>query len=746
MNKFSSLLFLILLIVALSSSLSSMIYESGVFYQFLMGHETGSDYDNWVSHVSEGVVIPGFNAYPPWDRQTNGFGAFTLPNPTQIQQWNLICDYFVNQQWDQLEQELAESNLPYDLVSFFDTETNRTYYMLRERLDDTYYDDNGTPETDDDEFGSFNLGWGLAVFNPEAINPIVIMVPHPNDDYISVPLACRAFTQLDARFLFVNGAGREVMWTGTGVYTNSQSISDPSRYSGHPLHKAYMKSCDEIRTLLSNSPSIIKREFSLQTHSYDTNMHIGYPSCQVSAGNGEICPNLPIRDLSQTLTDIINAAPYIIHAANTIGNNAEVTTNYFWGVNYSVHPFDFDDGVNQIPVSNQVDLPGYGYNNQMLYSIAGWNNYDVYDPFFHIEMDELPNCYPQNDSLLAWFYGWDYVTQTWNFADRYIKVMQYYQPWIDALHTSLYHTLVMNDGLAPEMTEIIEATIINTNVLRLNWLRSYEYDFDTWIMSLVRRTYQGGGVYTIVDTLIFDRNNVIALADQALDLIEMENIPLGYHYIFKMAARDKSNRMSDYTAPINLITYASDPAVTNLSYISQQSDASHISITWTQVPADVLIDGYRIDRRVAGSTIWESIATLPDNAFQYTDGDFPLADSLVYNYRVTVLGANQQVFVPTSYCTGYLRIYQAPQISSFDFSTSLINIHWDNVTTTLSGHSDTPDYYLVTKSNSLDFSGPDTQTFSVYTTMFTDTYSAASPYAEKCFYKVTAMAAPIGSR
>ena len=74
----------------------------------------------------------------------------------------------------------------------------------------------------------------------------VHVVCAPNDDYLAIPLAWKAFTQLNARYFFINGAGREVMWADSGVYTNSLAISDPSRFPGHPLHLTYMKSCEEI--------------------------------------------------------------------------------------------------------------------------------------------------------------------------------------------------------------------------------------------------------------------------------------------------------------------------------------------------------------------------------------------------------------------------------------------------------------------------------------------------------------------
>lgn len=180
----------------------------------------------------------------------------------------------------------------------------------------------------------------------------------------------------DAMFMLISGAGREVLWTNSGSYTNSKSLCDPSRREAHPFNVAYQRFADYIRQTFDH------RELSIQIHSYDWNRHANHPSCQVSAGNGRSCPNLPIRDLSQSHLDMINAAPQVIHPAQSIGNNAEVRLNDYYGVNYNQYEFIYTDGMREFPVSNHVDLPGYSQNRQMVYTDNGWNNYDVFEPFF----------------------------------------------------------------------------------------------------------------------------------------------------------------------------------------------------------------------------------------------------------------------------------------------------------------------------------------------------------------------------
>jgi hypothetical protein len=739
MNKLL-LVFVIMAGLVMPFSLRGYIHETGSFRNFLMGSEPGCQYDNWLTHISEGIAYPGYNAYPPWDRQTNGFGAFTLPDSLLSWQWSVVDSFFVNQQWEDVDNALAEYNINYSLVRLDDSDTGRTYYMLRENLSHDYRDDNGTESTADDEEGSFDLGWGLVVFNPEALSSIVIMVPHPNDDYIAIPLAWRAFTQYNARYLMINGAGREVCWDSIGVYNNSHAISDPSRYAGHPLHNTYKRSCNEIRALLANMGSIIPREFSMQTHSYDTNLHIGFANCQVSAGNGQICPNLPIRDLALTRNDLIHNAGYVIHQPNTIGIHDAVLTNNFFAVNYSYHPFVFNDGEHQVTVSNNVDLPGYGANNQMLYSIDGWNSFDVYDPFFHIEMDELPDCYPQTNEALAWFYGYDAATQTWNLVNRYSKVLAYYQPWVDALQSSLNTTLLMDDYAPPQTPVITSSNLLYSSYAQLNWNRLYEYDFHTWKIAVERLTYLGNGNYTVEDTTFYDRDDFPELADQATTSVGI-GLQLGWHYRIRLAAVDKSNRISDYTPPVYFVTYSINPVVSNLQFRKTLTDNDQIGISWNPIPSTILIAGYRIERRYPGATNWEAIVTLPQAASSYIDGSFSYPDSLVYQYRVVTLGYSGQVFTPTTFCTGYFRAYPAPIVTSIEhLPDGQIELNWNAVTQTLSGNADTPDYYLVQKSSAPDFSGQEPQNSVSVDTQYLDNYTPGSEWEYKAFYRIRAMA------
>ena len=63
-------------ILSLFSLRADIVYESGDLIEFFGGTAPESAYNNWVSHVTEGIASDGYNDYgPEWlDVQTNGFG------------------------------------------------------------------------------------------------------------------------------------------------------------------------------------------------------------------------------------------------------------------------------------------------------------------------------------------------------------------------------------------------------------------------------------------------------------------------------------------------------------------------------------------------------------------------------------------------------------------------------------------------------------------------------------------------
>ncbi len=305
------------------SGLAAVFTEVGSFRGFLYGTEPACAYDNWVSHLAEGQES-GLNIYAPWEAQNNEFGDFYLPEAEELADWGWTLEAFLAQDLAGTEARIAQYGFPYQVVNFQDLDSGRNFYLLRETLNDDV-DTNGTADPADDEIGSFDFGWGLFIFNPWASRPIVITAPHPCDDYPSPVFALEAFYRLDARFLLIAGAGREVAYIPP-YNSNNQSISDPSRFAEHPFNECYQRACEQIRGLTN------KTEFSLQIHSFDWNKYSGHPNVMLSAGNGRRWPALPIRDNSRARHDLINHTPWLVHPPNTLGTHSEVDILDFYCV------------------------------------------------------------------------------------------------------------------------------------------------------------------------------------------------------------------------------------------------------------------------------------------------------------------------------------------------------------------------------------------------------------------------------
>ncbi|MBN2829301.1 MAG: hypothetical protein JXR56_03150, partial [Candidatus Cloacimonetes bacterium] len=278
------MMFLLLLGVL---KLTAVQTEPRDFRTFLYGNDSSFTYNNWLSHVSEGDSDA--NHYAPFDRQLNNFGGFDV-GAVYSDVWESAVENFCNGNFDQAHQILNDASLPFEVVEIIDTATYRQYFVLREIPDMSFVDNNNTPYINyDNEIGAFVKGWGLAVYNPNSENSVVISVVQPGDDFITVPLAFEAFEKTDARYMLINGAGRSVI----------PNVSDPSRYDNHPFNKIFRAACDEIRSTFG------RREFSLQLHSfdYDNNLPV-----DVLLSSGRARPTgLPIYDFSSQHLDIVNS-------------------------------------------------------------------------------------------------------------------------------------------------------------------------------------------------------------------------------------------------------------------------------------------------------------------------------------------------------------------------------------------------------------------------------------------------------
>ena len=97
---------------------SEIVYESGSLSDFFSSESQNSSYDNWISHVTEGIAIEDYNDYgPDWlDIQTNGFGSYRRLNENSgtLAYWEIIFQHFINHDVTVVDSLLGDS-----LGSFF---------------------------------------------------------------------------------------------------------------------------------------------------------------------------------------------------------------------------------------------------------------------------------------------------------------------------------------------------------------------------------------------------------------------------------------------------------------------------------------------------------------------------------------------------------------------------------------------------------------------------------------------------
>lgn len=601
------------------SGLGSVITEVGSLRGFIYGSEPTCVYDNWVSHVSEGKVS-GLNVYSPWEVQNNDFGDYHIPTEEELRCWGMVVDDFLALELVSAQQKIRQFGFPYQVVDFQDLDSGRNLFILREILNDDI-DNNGTTDSTDDEIGSFDYGWGLYLYNPDSSRPIVITVPHPCDDYPAPVFALEAFYKLDARFLMIAGAGREVAFDPP-YHNNNQSISDPSRCAEHPFNEFYQRAGHQIRGITG------KTEFSLQIHTYDWHKYQNKPNVMLSAGNGRYFPALPIRDNSRSRHDLINHTPWLVHPANSLGANGEVDVLDF----YCVYQSSLDrvtylhDGVS-VKLADNTDLPGAEFNQQMLFT-QQQNIYDVYSPFLHVEMAELPKCYYLSTENWHWFYGYETLTGTWDPAQRYTRFTEFYMPWLDALQAVIDNMLVLDDGTGPTNPENPRLELLYLNEAQITWDRSYSYDFDSYVLNL--RWDQDG----IWQSQVLDRNTNPQLAWQNLNDFTLNLSGTPRVYYLSVQARDKHGNLSPRGEEIKLwklgsyitgFTATAGDGVANLNFTADSDNAL----------------GYNIYRRagngetqLASTWVWNQGLT-PNSNGSYSYQDMGLTNGVVYQYQVS---------------------------------------------------------------------------------------------------------------
>ncbi|MFL2983700.1 MAG: CapA family protein [Candidatus Neomarinimicrobiota bacterium] len=471
---------------------ADIVYEIGSLSGFLLGSSTSSSYDNWLSHVTEGIISEGYNDYgPEWlDVQTNGFGNYTHlgeDSPT-LEYWENIFSGFISGDTTVVDSLLQDSisSFFYEFVILHDTLENQTFHMLREKIDTSIVDFNQPENNLDDIVGGFRNSWGIYIINPNAEREqVVVQVPHPCDDFIAPYIALDLFLETNAYALMMNGAGREVLWTEIGNYSNEKSLSDPSR---HP-HTIFQKFQEVLIHPLIDHQTHWPLVFAV--HSFDNSTHAPRKSVILAAGAHNPLTNKPIRDISEDHFDIINFTEEFPISSGQFNNSEPLhVTDYYEA--FFDNNFVYDNGSDQFPITLATELRGPNNGVQMIDLQSQISGYSVYEPWIHVELDEKPMLFDSsgisdNDTYMNGFYPTG--------IDNFSMIREYYRPFIDATEAYLTHWESSTDNTPPDSIEFIRAyNMDNSNEVYLTWaptddtnFKSFqiEADIDTLFNSLI---------------------------------------------------------------------------------------------------------------------------------------------------------------------------------------------------------------------------------------------------------------------
>ena len=569
-------------------SFSEIIYEQGSLSEFIAGSSPETSYENWLSHVTEGISSPGYNDYgPDWlDVQTNGFGSHRVlsENSPTLNYWETIFNHFISGDTTFVDSLLSDSiqSFFYELVIFQDTAYNKTFHMLREQLDSNYIDYNLPEINEDDVIGGFQNGWGLYIINPNAFREhILIQVPHPCDDFIAPYIALDMYMETDAFGFMIAGAGREVVWNEIGDYANSKSISDPSRYP----NTVFQKFQDAITEPLINVNPHWPMVFAI--HSFDNLTHLDRKSVIMAAGGQKPFTTKPIRDITSDHLDIINFTEEYPIYADQFNNSEPLHITEYYEVFYD-DVCVYDNGIEESQITLATELKGPSNGVQMLALQSQSSLYSVYEPWIHIELDEKPMLFDELEFSNSQIYNNGiYPTSLHNFQ----MITDYYEPFVTALKHYLDNWENTLDTTSPNRIVSINAyNVDNSDQVYLNWNPVYDTNF---------KTFQ---IQTDTDSLFInpinfdlDNYNILQYMRQGEQLLDgLNNTD---QWWLKIRAIDHFNNIGDWSETVTNLLPGHNPPDTILSF--------HDNITFQSINGeDQDINDYLID----------TIETIPGNS------------------------------------------------------------------------------------------------------------------------------------
>lgn len=597
----------ILLILILPLSSFALIQESGTLTGFLMDTCSTCAYDNWQSHVAERVVRPGFNDYGPphLDPQTNRFGGFEyIPTgaggDSTLARWRQVFESAIRGQWNVTDSLLVryDSLWNHELVEFFDVSNARTYHIIRERLDSSHVDANGDTLPENDVVGGFTKGWGVFIFSGAPRHgTAVLQMPHPEDDFMSIPVGIQLYQQAELAILMIAGAGREVMWDSTqSSYNNARSISDPSRNARHPFAVLSKVATDEWNDPPIN-PFVI-----IQLHSYDHATHLSLPDIQVSAYLDDLKPNPPLRDL-QNHRDLYHAFPFYPVTSVAGDTDIVVAINDYIGLVSSPQYTYY--GEDTVTIRSVGDLYGAPDNVEAVYCHIGHSELRDTENFIHIELDEYPDLVWNPRDWQRWLPGTP--PTEWS---TYVNGLEFYQPFIVAMDSALTW-LAIEDTLAPDSCAPVQATDIGGSSVYLRWDRpAYDTHFDTYQIFFDTVEVTLASPHISRTTAGYS-----GLGDQLRTGIQINNFTAPvWRYNFALRAKD----LLGWEAPLSSDTGITDGEIDDLTIFVEEDS---IRLDWSIQTNDSL---FQIWEFLIDNVDYTILGTTNLNTFRVERSDNPV--------------------------------------------------------------------------------------------------------------------------
>lgn len=527
-------------------SMAAIVEEVGSLEGFVLGDCPGCAYDNFVSHISEAIANEGVNDYGPefLDPQTDGFGSYFNIEEGDIgdsilSAWNQIFTCCLTEDWTGADALLSlwSSSFRYDLVHLMDGEVE--YYLVRERLDSSYFDDNVDSIQTDDVIGSFHNGWGLYVFRVGALrDKTIVQMPHPEDDFVSLPVGLRLFTQLEARVLMIAGAGREVCWDSShGPYDNSKSLSDPTRNE-----RSVFQACHEVAfAALDGGPT--SSSLTIQVHSYDSQRYGYLPDIQMSAFRDDGTPNLPVRDRAEHKDLVHFLGEYPVNELPEFPG-VSIRIDTYLGL-YSTPAYAYYDSDPPISLMSTQELCGYSGNRQALVCHDEHDTHVDPENFIHFEMDEFPDVLDEDMTWAEWLPGLMPATM-----ETFTNVLAYYGPLIASIDSTVTHNETHPDSFPPDTSWMITATLVGPGRVALMWspqatdrnFESYWIYYDTADVSMNSPAVSRAEIPDLWDFELLE--TTVEGLDETLVL----------HYRFSIAGKDIYGHSAPLTLPVGLVS------------------------------------------------------------------------------------------------------------------------------------------------------------------------------------------------